>query len=79
MQDFCTTRDKDPNNVKLIFDRGTVCGHDTADSLGMEDGDCVEVIQNQIGGGWGDPRWNISHLKAPCSKLWRRGADFSGY
>jgi hypothetical protein len=66
MQDFCTTRGNDPNTFTFTFDRQMIRDRDTADSLGMEDGDCVEVFQNQIGGGWSDPRWNISHLEAPA-------------
>jgi hypothetical protein len=67
MQDFYTTLGKNPSNFQFCFDDGFISDNDTADDMDMEDGDCVKVYQIQIGGGgWGDPRWNISHLEAPA-------------
>jgi hypothetical protein len=66
MRDFYEQRGGHPDYVRFYFDNRAIFDRDTADDLGMEDGDCVEVIQDQTGGGWSDPRWNLSHLEAPA-------------
>jgi Ubiquitin-2 like Rad60 SUMO-like len=69
MQDFYIKRGGSPDAVRFYFDNRAIFDRDTADDLGMEDGDRVEVIQDQIGGGWSDPGWNLSHLEALLKAL----------
>ncbi|KAK5098493.1 SUMO protein smt3 [Exophiala xenobiotica] len=50
MNAFCDRQGKDAKTVRFLFDGQRVTGQDTPDSLDMNDGDTLEVHQEQIGG-----------------------------
>jgi len=50
MDAFCERQGKAPNSVRFLFDGSRVQPSDTPESLDMQDGDCLEVHQEQIGG-----------------------------
>ncbi|KZF26321.1 ubiquitin-like protein-like protein SMT3 [Xylona heveae TC161] len=56
MDAFCERQGKAPNTVRFLFDGTRVQPADTPDSLEMQDGDTLEVHQEQIGG-FGDMDW----------------------
>lgn len=47
---FCERHGKEPGSVRFLFDGKRVQGSDTPDGLEMEDGDTLEVYQEQRGG-----------------------------
>ncbi|KAG0640116.1 ubiquitin-related domain-containing protein [Tuber brumale] len=51
MDAFCDRQGKTPNSVRFLFDGTRVQGGDSPESLDMQDGDTLEVHQEQIGGG----------------------------
>jgi len=51
MDAFCDRQGKSPNSVRFLFDGTRVQGGDSPESLDMQDGDTLEVHQEQIGGG----------------------------
>jgi hypothetical protein len=51
MDAFCERQGKSPQSVRFLFDGTRVNSDDDPESLGMEDGDTLEVHQEQIGGG----------------------------
>jgi len=51
MDAFCDRQGKNANSVRFLFDGQRVQANDSPDTLGMEDGDTLEVHQEQIGGG----------------------------
>ncbi|MCJ1407664.1 hypothetical protein MMC19_001735 [Ptychographa xylographoides] len=50
MDAFCDRQGKAPNTVRFLFDGARVQQTDSPDSLDMQDGDTLEVHQEQIGG-----------------------------
>ncbi|CAF9905676.1 MAG: hypothetical protein GOMPHAMPRED_003316 [Gomphillus americanus] len=50
MDAFCDRQGKMPNSVRFLFDGDRVQPNDTPESLEMQDGDTLEVHQEQIGG-----------------------------
>jgi len=50
MDAFCERQGKAPNSVRFLFDGSRVNPADSPDSLDMQDGDTLEVHQEQIGG-----------------------------
>ncbi|KAL7271556.1 SUMO protein smt3 [Rhizina undulata] len=50
MDAFCDRQGKAPNSVRFLFDGTRVQGGDSPESLDMQDGDTLEVHQEQIGG-----------------------------
>ncbi|MCJ1388631.1 hypothetical protein MMC18_001478 [Xylographa bjoerkii] len=50
MDAFCDRQGKMPNTVRFLFDGQRVQPTDSPDSLEMQDGDTLEVHQEQIGG-----------------------------
>jgi len=50
MDAFCDRQGKMPNTVRFLFDGTRVNATDTPDQLDMQDGDTLEVHQEQIGG-----------------------------
>ena len=50
MDAFCDRQGKSPASVRFLFDGTRVNSDDDPESLGMEDGDTLEVHQEQIGG-----------------------------
>ncbi|RFU30005.1 hypothetical protein B7463_g6334, partial [Scytalidium lignicola] len=50
MDAFCERQGKAPNSVRFLFDGSRVQPTDSPESLDMQDGDCLEVHQEQIGG-----------------------------
>lgn len=50
MDAFCERQGKTPASVRFLFDGQRVNPTDNPDSLDMQDGDCLEVHQEQIGG-----------------------------
>lgn len=67
MKAFCERQGKDLNTVRFLYDGDRVTQNDSPDTvcashwhsarsnmlqLGMDDGDTLEVHQEQIGGGW---------------------------
>jgi len=52
MSAFCDRQGKNINSVRFLFEGQRVQGTDTPDSLEMQDGDTLEVHQEQVGGGW---------------------------
>ncbi|KAH8598978.1 ubiquitin-like protein-like protein SMT3 [Bisporella sp. PMI_857] len=51
MDAFCERQGKSPNSVRFLFDGSRVQATDSPDTLDMNDGDTLEVHQEQIGGG----------------------------
>jgi len=50
MNAFCERQGKSPNSVRFLFEGTRVQATDTPDTLDMQDGDTLEVHQEQIGG-----------------------------
>ncbi|MCJ1308136.1 hypothetical protein MMC25_001788 [Agyrium rufum] len=50
MDAFCDRQGKSPTSVRFLFDGQRVQPGDTPDTLDMNDGDTLEVHQEQIGG-----------------------------
>ncbi|KAK4972562.1 SUMO protein smt3 [Elasticomyces elasticus] len=50
MDAFCERQGKSPQSVRFLFDGTRVNPNDNPDSLDMQDGDTLEVHQEQIGG-----------------------------
>ncbi|KAL9608674.1 MAG: hypothetical protein Q9167_006509 [Letrouitia subvulpina] len=50
MNAFCERQGKDFKTVRFLFDGARVNPTDSPDSLDMQDGDTLEVHQEQIGG-----------------------------
>ncbi|KAL1306961.1 hypothetical protein AAFC00_005598 [Neodothiora populina] len=50
MDAFCERQGKTPASVRFLFDGQRVNPTDNPDSLDMQDGDTLEVHQEQIGG-----------------------------
>lgn len=50
MDSFCKRTGKDPNSLRFLFDGERVNKDDTPGSLGMEDGDKIEALNQQTGG-----------------------------
>jgi len=50
MDAFCDRQGKMPNQVRFLFDGARVQADDTPEKLDMQDGDTLEVHQEQIGG-----------------------------
>ncbi|KAK2593581.1 SUMO protein smt3 [Conoideocrella luteorostrata] len=51
MTAFCERQGKTLNSVRFLFDGSRVQPADTPDALEMQDGDTLEVHQEQVGGG----------------------------
>ncbi|KAF2658759.1 ubiquitin-like protein-like protein SMT3 [Lophiostoma macrostomum CBS 122681] len=51
MDAFCDRQGKNPASVRFLFDGARVQPTDNPESLDMQDGDTLEVHQEQIGGG----------------------------
>ncbi|KAK9449418.1 ubiquitin-related domain-containing protein [Limtongia smithiae] len=49
---FCERQGKARNSLRFLYDGERVNDTDTPDTLGMQDGDTLEVHQEQIGGGY---------------------------
>jgi len=52
MDAFCERQGKAPNSVRFLFDGARVQPTDSPDTLDMQDGDTLEVHQEQIGGAY---------------------------
>lgn len=50
MKAFAERQGKDPRAIRFLFDGQNINGDSTPDSLEMQDGDTIEVHQEQIGG-----------------------------
>ncbi|MCJ1468050.1 hypothetical protein MMC07_006676 [Pseudocyphellaria aurata] len=50
MNAFCDRQGKNLSSVRFLFDGARVQASDSPDSLEMQDGDTLEVHQEQIGG-----------------------------
>ncbi|OAA39680.1 Small ubiquitin-related modifier, SUMO [Metarhizium rileyi] len=51
MNAFCERQGKNPTSVRFLFEGSRVQPTDTPDTLEMQDGDTLEVHQEQVGGG----------------------------
>ncbi|KAF2143568.1 uncharacterized protein K452DRAFT_224488 [Aplosporella prunicola CBS 121167] len=51
MDAFCERQGKSPQSVRFLFDGQRVNASDNPEILEMQDGDTLEVHQEQIGGG----------------------------
>ncbi|OAQ64206.1 ubiquitin-2 like rad60 SUMO-like domain-containing protein [Pochonia chlamydosporia 170] len=51
MTAFCDRQGKDITSLRFLLEGVRINAEDTADILNMEDGDTIEVHQEQIGGG----------------------------
>ncbi|KAH6613972.1 ubiquitin-like protein-like protein SMT3 [Boeremia exigua] len=52
MNAFCDRQGKNINSVRFLFEGTRVGPTDNPDTLDMQDGDTLEVHQEQIGGSW---------------------------
>lgn len=52
MNAFCDRQGKNISSVRFLFDGQRVTATDNPDTLDMQDGDTLEVHQEQIGGSW---------------------------
>ncbi|KAK5652600.1 hypothetical protein OQA88_10361 [Cercophora sp. LCS_1] len=52
MTAFCERQGKSPASVRFLFEGQRVQPADTPDTLEMQDGDTLEVHQEQVGGGY---------------------------
>ncbi|KAJ2778420.1 SUMO protein smt3 [Coemansia javaensis] len=50
MQAYCTRTGKSPDSVRFLADGERISGDSTPDTLGLEDGDTIDVMTEQIGG-----------------------------
>ncbi|KAI9757340.1 MAG: hypothetical protein M1815_001427 [Lichina confinis] len=50
MDAFCERQGKSPTTVRFLFDGNRVQPQDSPNSLDMQDGDTLEVHQEQLGG-----------------------------
>lgn len=48
LQAYASRAGVDPNSIKLMFEGSALKKEDTPDSMGMEDGDVVEVVVQQV-------------------------------
>lgn len=48
---YCAKKSIDVNSVRFVFDGSRVQKDQTPQDLGMDDGDTIDVFQEQIGGG----------------------------
>ncbi|EFJ46058.1 hypothetical protein VOLCADRAFT_105703 [Volvox carteri f. nagariensis] len=47
---YCNKKGQDPSTVRFLYDGTRVHGHSTPDELGMEDGDVLDCVIEQLGG-----------------------------
>ncbi|KAG2494930.1 hypothetical protein HYH03_006865 [Edaphochlamys debaryana] len=47
---YCNKKGVDTNSVRFLFDGTRVNGSSTPEELGMEDGDCIDCVIEQVGG-----------------------------
>lgn len=47
---FCKRTGKDQKSLRFMFDGERINGDDTPQSLGMDDGDAIEALNQQTGG-----------------------------
>jgi small ubiquitin-related modifier len=52
MDAFCERQGKSPQSVRFLFDGTRVQPDDNPETLDMQDGDTLEVHQEQVGGGY---------------------------
>lgn len=50
MSAFCTHQQISEKSVKFLFDGQRISGDSTPESLGMEEGDAIDALLEQIGG-----------------------------
>ncbi|KAJ3056446.1 Small ubiquitin- modifier 1 [Rhizophlyctis rosea] len=50
MQTYCERQGKQIDQVRFLFDGQRIQAEQTPDELGMEDGDSIEVMTEQLGG-----------------------------
>ena len=48
---YCQKKAIEPSSVRFVFDGTRVAPMSTPESLGMDDGDSIDVFQEQVGGG----------------------------
>ncbi|RZC61798.1 hypothetical protein C5167_023527 [Papaver somniferum] len=53
MSAYCKRKDLDFRYIKFLFDEKQINLNQTPDKLEMEEGDIIDVVQNQNGGGYG--------------------------
>ncbi|KAI3886129.1 hypothetical protein MKW92_046176 [Papaver armeniacum] len=53
MAAYCKRKDLDFRYIKFLFDEKQINLNQTPDKLEMEEGDIIDVVQNQNGGGYG--------------------------
>ncbi|GFY92960.1 small ubiquitin-like modifier 1 [Actinidia rufa] len=54
MTAYCDRQSMDVNSIVFLFDGQRIKAEQTPDQLGMEDGDEVDAMLHQTGGGFGD-------------------------
>lgn len=47
---YCDKKSIAPSSIRFVFDGARVQGDVTAEALGLEDGDVIDVFQEQTGG-----------------------------
>ena len=47
---YCKRQGVASNNVRFLFDGENIKADDTPDKLEMDEGDCIDVMQQQTGG-----------------------------
>ncbi|KAI8470055.1 MAG: small ubiquitin-like modifier 1 [Monoraphidium minutum] len=47
---YCTKKAIEPSSVRFVFDGTRINPNSTPEDLGMEDGDSIDVFQEQVGG-----------------------------
>ncbi|KAI8984649.1 ubiquitin-related domain-containing protein [Mycotypha africana] len=50
MDAYCERQGKQPGSVRFLYDGTRVLPQDTPNDLDMDDGDCIDVMVEQIGG-----------------------------
>ncbi|CAO3654244.1 unnamed protein product [Mucor hiemalis] len=50
MEAYCERQGKQPGSVRFLYDGTRVLPQDTPNELDMDDGDCIDVMVEQIGG-----------------------------
>lgn len=52
MESFCTRQGINPSTVRFLFDGERIHDESTPEALGMEDGDEIDAMVEQTGGGY---------------------------
>ncbi|XP_022952738.1 small ubiquitin-related modifier 1-like [Cucurbita moschata] len=62
MKAYCKRQALELRTIAFLLDGHAIAGNQTADELGMEDGDKIDAMKHHGGGGGGRVKWIFSFL-----------------